>query len=233
MAGLVLSSPARIFVIPASYAPGGRAGAGGRIAPARSFPFPGKRTAASVVAQDFRGMTTLPLWLPVAEAARGTITLTPLQIVGLLVAIVTGITGAVLGINNEIRRRRENKPDVVVRWEEEQYTDDARRSWIVVTNQGHVAVTIVYAFLKITNSSGEETTSRRGTNEIHKEIPLRLEPRDQKIIHVTPPFMFVRLETGEYAVVVTMVDGLGNHFDSVPFAVVQPGPSQEDRGART
>jgi hypothetical protein len=49
--------------------------------------------------------------------------------------------------------------------------------------------------------------------------------------NVTPPFIFVGLEPGEYAVVVTMVDSLGNHYDSAPFAVVQPGPQQEDRGA--
>jgi hypothetical protein len=103
----------------------------------------------------------------------------------------------------------------------------------VVTNQGHVAVSIVDAFWKITDPSEGETMSRRGTSVIHRVLPFRLEPRDQKIIHVTPPFMFARLEPGEYAVVVTMVDGLGNHYDSVPFSVVQPGPSQLDRGART
>jgi hypothetical protein len=164
------------------------------------------------VAQGVRRMTTLPLWL---------------QITGILMAglgSIAGVTGAVLGIRSEMRRRREAEPDVMVRWEEQQYSDDTRRSWIVLTNQGHVAVTIVDAFLKIMDSSEVETMSRRGTSGIHRELPLRLEPRDQKIIHTTPHFMFALLEPGEYVVVVTMVDGVGNHYDSAPFAVVQPGP---------
>jgi hypothetical protein len=159
-------------------------------------------------------MTTLPLWL---------------QITGIIMAAmgsIAGVTGAVLGIRSERRRRQEAQPDVTVRWEEEQYSDDARRAWIAVTNQGHVAVSIRDAFLKITDPSGLETTLRRGLMGGRGALPFRLEPRDQKIIYMTPPLMFSGLSPGEHTVVVTMVDGLGNHYDSVPFTVVEPGPQQ-------
>ncbi len=69
-----------------------------------------------------------------------------------------------------------------------------------------------------------ETTSQRGMSSVRDALPFRLEPRDQKIIHANPPFMLAKLKPGVFAVVVTMVDGLGNPYDSIPFSVVQPDP---------
>ena len=147
-------------------------------------------------------MNTLPLWL---------------QITGIVVGVVTGIIGTVLGILNVVWRRQEAEPDLTVSWEEERYADDTRRAWIVVRNKGHVAVPITDVFFRLTEPSEGEIISRAGLIGVGGELPFRLEPRDRKLIDLTPPFLYALLKPAIYDVVATVVDGLGNHYEAEAF----------------
>jgi hypothetical protein len=144
-------------------------------------------------------MNTLPLWL---------------QITGIVVGVVTGIVGTVLGILNLMWRWREGRPDLAVHWEEERYPDDTKRTWIVVRNQGRVAVSIVDIFFKSVRPGEGEIISRSGLFGGLRQPPFRLEPRNRELIDVAPPFLFPQLNPGIYDVVATVVDGLGNHYEA-------------------
>jgi len=146
-----------------------------------------------------------------------------LQIVGLIVALATGIAGTVLGIINLVLRLRDARPRLLVEAKIEPAPDNKKRLALVVRNKGRVTVTVDDLYLRMAHSTDGEREVRIPEIISNQNIPFRLEPGDRERFEVPLPFMFARLDAmgfeGLLDVTTTVVDGVSNRYEAKPFSV--------------
>jgi hypothetical protein len=149
------------------------------------------------VEEGVRGLSTLPLWQ---------------QIIGLVVAVASGIVGTVLGVLNLLLRRRDTKPRLSV--EAKADPDYRQKLELVVRNKGRVAARVSNLGARITHPTEDPLTWRS------PEPTYRLEPGDLREESVDLPFISTgpkaRPIGDEHTVIVTVEDGLGNQHESNP-----------------
>jgi|SRR5215218_2931034 hypothetical protein len=151
-------------------------------------------------------MNTLPLWL---------------QITGILVGTVAGIAGIVLGILNLFLRRQDTKPRLSV----EAKVESHRRQWLelVVRNKGRVAVTVSDLSARMTHPTEDIHPSTVRPHYRSFTPPYRLESGDRQEVSIQLPLISsgpsgpkARPIEDQHTVIVTVEDGLGNHYESKP-----------------
>jgi hypothetical protein len=150
------------------------------------------------VEEAVRGLSTLPLWL---------------QIIGFVVAVLSGIVGTVLGVLNLLLRWRDAMPRLSV--EAKADPDYRRKLELVVRNKGRVAAKVSNLGARITHPTEDPLTWRSS------EPPYRLEPGDLRKVSMDLPLISSGLVKArpigdEHTVIVTVEDGLGNQHESNP-----------------
>ena len=163
-------------------------------------------------------MNSIPLWL---------------QIVGIIVALTTGIAGTALGIINLVLRLRDVRPRLLVEAKTEPTHDNKKRLVLVVRNKGRVSVTVDGLYCRIAYPPNGEREVHFPEIISNRNIPFRLEPGDRERFEVLLPFMFARLDAmgfeGVLDITIIVVDGVNNHYEAKPFSVNLENRPEPDR----